>query len=256
MSYTAYNLPDQVRGDTWSFEFIIQDQTSTPIDITGNEYWLTLKTSADLADEQAALQVGPLLASSISGSITFTIPGSDTITLEPRTYVYDFQEVTSQNKVNTLLIGKIKVVKDVTRSAEYDGTGQPIVPVSTSAGTAVYFGTTNSSDPAEIFLRDTALGRLGIQENSSIAFNVFITGKDKTTNESCSFQFNGAAERDGNTSQFIGTPGKIILGRENSLFNAQVVVNDSLNALTLIVTPASSNETVWAGRIDYTEVYY
>ena len=43
MSYTQLDLPSQVRGDTWVFNFIIQDTAGTPIDISSPEYTLTLK---------------------------------------------------------------------------------------------------------------------------------------------------------------------------------------------------------------------
>jgi len=151
-------------------------------------------------------------------------------------------------------LGKIKVVKDVTRTSEYSGADQ-VLTTSTS-GTAVYSGETQTTSQTEIFFRTTAEGTLGITENASLAFDALISGKDTITNESCAFQINGVAERDGNTCRIIGSTGKFILGTENALFDANIEVDDTDNTLRMLVTSASTNRTVWSARVDYTEVYY
>jgi hypothetical protein len=122
MSYIQQDLTPQARGDTWNLKFIIQDASSTPIDITDNQYWITLKSSVDLLDAQAELQIGPITAAvpdSTVGIVSIVIPGGATNALDPKTYNYDVQEVTSAGTVSTLLIGKIKVKADVTRTATY-----------------------------------------------------------------------------------------------------------------------------------------
>lgn len=122
--YIEKNLDNQVRGDTWVLTFNIQTSSGTPENITGNDYWLTLKANIDDTDEVAALQVGPVNISgqnAIDGILTITVNPGQTQLLEARTYYYDLQEVTSDNEIATLLIGKVRVVKDVTLFSAYNG---------------------------------------------------------------------------------------------------------------------------------------
>lgn len=120
----AQDLPSQVRGDTWTFSFNLQTSTGAPVDLTGNDYWFTVKANIDDTDENAVLQVGPIViggSPAIAGELTVTVH-PDFTNIEPRSYYYDLQQVDSAtNKVTTLLIGKIKVVKDVTRVTSYAG---------------------------------------------------------------------------------------------------------------------------------------
>ena len=107
MSYLQQDLVSQARGDTWNFQFLMQDVDGNPIDITGNEYWITLKSDVSLTDAQAELQVGPLAVeagNASQGILNITVPGLSTSTLTPATYNYDLQEVESNGTVSTLLI--------------------------------------------------------------------------------------------------------------------------------------------------------
>ena len=120
MSFTARDLAPLVRGDDWTIKLTVSDSGS-PLDITGYTYWFTLKDNIDDADP-GALQVS--VTPSVVGSpteasqgivyITANKTATDTVT--PATYNYDVQQIDNSGKVQTLLIGKVKVVKDVTRS--------------------------------------------------------------------------------------------------------------------------------------------
>jgi len=252
MSYRAYDFPAQVRGDHWNFNIYIQDESGNGIDVHTNEYWMTLKSDIDNTDAQAALQIGPIAGG--AGLVNLVAYPADTENIQAATYKYDIQEVTADGKVTTLLIGKIKVVKDITRTASYSGEAEVIQ--SSRSGISVYSNTTTANSQSEIFYKGTVSTRFNLTENSSVAFSAIITGKDTVTNQSCSFQLNGAAERDNGTSQLIGNVGKFILGKENPLFDVSIVVDDSIDSLKILVTPASSNETRWSARLDYTEVFY
>jgi hypothetical protein len=253
MAFTAYNFPNQVRGDTWLFEITIRDENNVNLDVSTNVYYLTLKSNIDQPDEQAALQLGPITGGA-NGVVTVQATPAQT-NIDVGTYNYDFQEVTSDDKINTLLIGKVKVVKDVTLTNSYQGGDNTVVTTSTS-GTAIYGGETQTTAQTEIYFRTTTDTALSITENSSLAFDALISGKDTTTNESCAFQINGVAERDGNTTRIIGSPGKFILGTENAAFDADIEINDTNDTLRVLVTSASTNRTVWSAKVDYTEVYY
>jgi len=253
MAFTAYNFPNQVRGDTWLFEITIRDEDNINLDVTSNDYWLTLKSDINQTDEQAALQLGPITGGA-NGLVTISATPLQT-DIDIGTYNYDFQEVTAEGKVNTLLIGKLKVVKDVTLTNTYSGGDNNVITTSKS-GTAVYGGETETTTQTEIYFRTTTDTALTVTENASLAFDALISGKDTTTNESCAFQINGVAERDGNTTRIIGSTGKFILGTENAAFDADIEVDDTDNTLRVLVTAASNNRTVWSAKVDYTEVYY
>ena len=120
MSYTSRDLSPLVRGDDWTIKLVLTSDGSA-LNITGNTYWLTLKENIDDADP-GALQVtatpdvstSPTEAS--QGIIYIKASRTVTNTLTAKTYNYDVQQVDSSGNVQTLLIGKVKVVKDITRS--------------------------------------------------------------------------------------------------------------------------------------------
>ena len=122
--YSEKNLDNQVRGDTWILTFNIQTSAGAPENITGYDYWLTLKSAIDDTDAEADLQIGPVTAGSPNASLgilEIIVTPEQSETLEAKTYFYDLQEVNSSNEVSTLLIGKVKVVKDVTLFSSYTG---------------------------------------------------------------------------------------------------------------------------------------
>jgi hypothetical protein len=256
MSYSQQDLVPQARGDTWTLKFIIQDSAGTAIDISGNQYWLTLKSNISLTDSAAELQVGPIAAGSpdaTNGIIILVIPSSLTNTLTPATYNYDLQEVDNTSKVTTLLIGKIKVKADVTRTADYSGTASTVV---SSAGRSIYSGTTTSISATEIFIGGTTGSRTNVTANSVLAFDALVAGRDNTTGDTCAYQLNGALERDSTTTQIIGSVGKTILGEDVAGFDVNITADDTNDALKLEVTAASTNTTKWTGEVQYTEVSF
>lgn len=120
MSYTSRDLSPLVRGDDWTLKLVLTSGNSV-LDITGYTYWFTLKENVDDADP-GALQVtatpdistSPTEAS--QGIIYIKASRTETNTLSAKTYNYDVQQVDDSGNVQTLLIGKVKVVKDITRS--------------------------------------------------------------------------------------------------------------------------------------------
>lgn len=120
MSYTQRDLSALVRGDDWTLKLVLTSDGSV-LDITGYSFWFTLKENIDDADP-GAVQVtatpdtsgSPTEAS--QGILYITVPKASTDSLSPKTYNYDVQQVDGSGNVQTLLIGKVKVVKDITRS--------------------------------------------------------------------------------------------------------------------------------------------
>jgi len=93
------------------------DENDNPIDINGYTYWMTLKTNANDPDPGIA-QVNQVASGTdaTNGIVTLAFEASVTDNITPGTYNYDLQEVDDLGNVYTLLIGKVKVVKDITRS--------------------------------------------------------------------------------------------------------------------------------------------
>jgi hypothetical protein len=120
MSYQARDLSPLVRGDDWTIKLTLSDSGSA-LNITGFTYWFTLKDNIDDADP-GALQVSitPDISTSPTeasqGIVYITASKTATELVTPGTFNYDVQQVDGSGKVQTLLIGKVKVVKDVTRS--------------------------------------------------------------------------------------------------------------------------------------------
>ena len=117
MSYTTKDLPSFVRGDDWTLKLTLTSGSSV-VDITDYTFWMTLKSDIDMADP-GELQVvaSPLTPEdAAAGIIYITAPKAKTSLLEPANYNYDIQQVDNLGNVQTLLIGKVRVIKDITRS--------------------------------------------------------------------------------------------------------------------------------------------
>lgn len=107
-----------VRGDTWTNKFTFKDTVGDPIDITGRTYWMTLKLDPESPDLDADAQK-VAIASGIDatdGVVYIVFTPEDTETLTPATYYYDVQEVVDTNTVITVMTGRVKVLRDITRS--------------------------------------------------------------------------------------------------------------------------------------------
>jgi len=117
MTFTSQNLDPLVRGDDWTIKLTLTSGGS-PIDITGYTFYFTLKSDIDVADVSAELQVTATSGSpdAANGIVYIVVDNTDTYSLDPRTYNYDVQQTDDVGNVTTILIGKVKVEKDVTRT--------------------------------------------------------------------------------------------------------------------------------------------
>jgi len=116
MSYTSKDLSPLVRGDDWTIKLNITENSAV-VNITGYEYWLTLKSNIDTADPgQVQVSIVASGANATNGIVYITVPNATTYNVTPGTYNYDVQQIDTANKITTILLGKVKVVKDVTRS--------------------------------------------------------------------------------------------------------------------------------------------
>ena len=111
------------RGDDHHIGLHFQDHdTAEPIDITGWQFVSTLKLSMAMADTgnlQVRYTVPEGIDVSLKGTAILRFPHQLTCQLLPVTYWIDVQ-VTIDQQVRTLFVGKIPVWSDVTRSEKND----------------------------------------------------------------------------------------------------------------------------------------
>lgn len=88
----------------------------SPYDLTGWEFWLTIKDDTSQADADAALQITVTSHTDpTNGLTTITIPAADSADLE-YDYVYDIQEKKASGKIQTLMKGNMSFAPDVTEA--------------------------------------------------------------------------------------------------------------------------------------------
>jgi hypothetical protein len=109
----AQDLNDFVRGDTWTQKVTIMNE-GTPVDITGDEFWLTMKLNPESVSPDAQCSIAASGADALNGIVYLTLEAVDTTDLIPSRYYFDIQRKTS-NKVQTLLYGRVRVIRDITR---------------------------------------------------------------------------------------------------------------------------------------------
>lgn len=115
MSYTSKDLTPLVRGDDWTIKVVVSSGGQV-LDVTGYTYYFTLKSDIDSPDPGDLQVTATPSEDPTAGLVYINVPRTLTNSLEPRTYNYDVQQQDDTGSVQTLLIGKVKVVKDVTRT--------------------------------------------------------------------------------------------------------------------------------------------
>lgn len=116
MSFTAKDLNPLVRGDDWTIKLVVSSDGAIT-NVTNYTYTLTLKSNVDDPDPgDLQVSVVPTGPDALLGVVYLNAPKALTTVLEARTYNYDIQQVDDSGNVQTLLIGKVKVVKDITRT--------------------------------------------------------------------------------------------------------------------------------------------
>jgi hypothetical protein len=121
MSTAQTDLSDIIRGDTFTLSLLMLDKlTQVPIDVSGRQVTLTLKTSTGLSDADASAQGTETLpndANSQNGVIVVSLSADATKLLQGSTrYVYDV-ELRDGSSVLTLMLGRVRVIADVTRGS-------------------------------------------------------------------------------------------------------------------------------------------
>lgn len=102
------------RGDDVSWTFSFEQSDGSAEDVTGWTLTLTIKTSHDDADADAAVQKSfQNTTDPTGGEIEASLTATETAALEAERYHYDFQVEYADGTVETLLIGRLPVIEPV-----------------------------------------------------------------------------------------------------------------------------------------------
>jgi hypothetical protein len=122
-----------------------------------------------------------------------------------------------------------------------------------SAQTSVYvlrYRTTDAT-ATELFLNGYD-ERLTIADDRTVAFDILLVARRQGGNSiGCSFQ--GVIENAGGTTTFVQTPGKLC-HKGGLTWDANVVADDSNDALAIEVTGATGTSIRWVARVQTAEV--
>jgi len=103
-----------VRGDDWEMLVTVSDESGTT-SISGYKFWCSVKEKPTDSYERSVLtssvtnHIAPL-----TGQTLFHFPKEKTSLITPKSYYYDVQYQDRDGKVSTPVIGKLKVVIDIT----------------------------------------------------------------------------------------------------------------------------------------------
>jgi hypothetical protein len=125
------------------------------------------------------------------------------------------------------------------------------------AQTSVYVlrNETTDASTTELYLDgDNASERLTIASGRTVTFDILLVARSRAGDSiGCTFQ--GVIENTGGTTTFVQAPGKIC-HKGGLAWDANVVANDTNDALQIEVTGASSTNIGWVARVQTAEVSY
>lgn len=102
-----------MRGDTEVVQVVLlQDDETTPINITGRTYTSQIRSTQDATIISASFTC--VVTDGANGEVTCTLAAADSAELDPGYYYWDLQENAS-GTISTVLAGQVTVLADVTR---------------------------------------------------------------------------------------------------------------------------------------------
>jgi len=115
------DLNPVVTGDDLTFTIRFNNDDGDPLDVVGDQVYLTIKSTLELTDAEAELQIDYLIPDSGStraGVVTVPVTKTDTA-IPAAKYHYDFQwtkNASGAGEVETVQIGYITFIEGVTKS--------------------------------------------------------------------------------------------------------------------------------------------
>ncbi|TXH14228.1 MAG: hypothetical protein E6R03_09740 [Hyphomicrobiaceae bacterium] len=111
----TYNFTIE-QGETFSRVITWNDSSNSPINLTGYTARMQIRKGGGAPELQISLTTGGggIVLGGVAGTITITIPASDTATMDAKSYVYDLELVSGSGVVTKLLKGIVSVAREVT----------------------------------------------------------------------------------------------------------------------------------------------
>ena len=114
VSIMANETLDIYQGDTVTYTVTVKDSAGDAYDLGGFTPKFTVKTTTDVADDDATIsKEGSVTGDGSTGIFTVPLTNSDT-DVTPGSYVYDFQIDDGSSIVKTILKGTFNILTDVT----------------------------------------------------------------------------------------------------------------------------------------------
>lgn len=121
---------------------------------------------------------------------------------------------------------------------------------------SVYVMRNETSDATltDLFLNGSS-SRLTIPASRTVTFEILVVGRT-SSGTSAGYRFTGVIERQGSATAFVGSPNKVILGEDDSAWDADVVADNGNDALVIQVTGAAATTIRWVATVHTAEVSY
>jgi len=103
-----------IRGDTLTIPIVLKNRRGETLDLRGYRFRFTVKKN--YADEVPSIEVDEVVDPNNTEPVYTVLLKIQTRSLQAGTYVYDLEMTDTQEIVKTLLIGKLVLEPDVSRS--------------------------------------------------------------------------------------------------------------------------------------------
>lgn len=107
---------DYIKGDTWNSLIYFKDSAGSPVNISGDYVYFTVKSCSEQDSDDNAVYKQNVTGhiSNLSGISQINIPSGSGILLEAGSYFYDAVWKRTDGTIKTFLIGKFNVINGVT----------------------------------------------------------------------------------------------------------------------------------------------
>jgi hypothetical protein len=114
---------------------------------------------------------------------------------------------------------------------------------------------TNDTTLTELFLDGGGFDRrITLAADRVLTFDILIVGAHRFGDNAAGYQLTGVIKNIGGITNFVGTPTKTVLAESVIAWDAQVVADDTNDALVIQVTGSNGNTIRWVASVRTVEV--
>jgi hypothetical protein len=123
------------------------------------------------------------------------------------------------------------------------------------AQTSLYVlrGQTSDAALSELYL-DGSAQRITLADDRVLTFDILVVGVRPFSGSSAGYQLTGVIKNIGGSTGFVGTPVKTVLAEDAVSWDAQVVADDTNDALVIQVQGAAATTIRWVASVRTVEV--